>query len=127
MGSFAWPLTAGLVVGDIDWTNRIVTIERQSFPRASGLSIKPPKGRRARQVSIIEPLEPVLRRLTMRQARSLPLLRGPHGGVITTATLRAATGWDELVASLGLRGGAVMTCGMRVQPGSRTRASRSTL
>ena len=94
----------GLVVGDIDWTNRIVTIERQCFPGAGGLSIKAPKGRRARQVPIIEPLEPVLRRLTMRRARSLPLLRGPRGGVITTATLRDATGWDELVASLGLRG-----------------------
>lgn len=53
---------AGLVVGDVDWTNRIVTIERQCFPCAAGLRIKPPKGRRARHEPIIEPLEPVLRR-----------------------------------------------------------------
>jgi integrase len=95
---------AGLVVGDIDWTNRIVTIERQCFPGAGGLSIKPPKGRRARRVPIIAPLEPVLRRLTTQRSRNLPLLRGPRGGVITTAALRDATGWDELVASLGLPG-----------------------
>lgn len=95
---------AGLVVGDVDWTNRIVTIERQCFPGAGGLSIKPPKGRRTRHVPIIEPLEPVLRRLTMRRARSLPLLRGPRGGAITTGALRNATDWDALVASLGLPG-----------------------
>lgn len=92
----------GLVVGDVDWANKVVTIERQCFPGAGGLSIKPPKGRRARRVPIIEPLEPVLRRLTTRRSRNLPLLRGPRGGVITTAALRDATGWDEMVASVGL-------------------------
>lgn len=94
----------GLIVGDVDWANKVVTIERQHFPGAGGLSIKPPKGRRARRVPIIEPLEPVLRRLTTQRARNLPLLRGPRGGVITTAALRDATGWDELVASFRLRG-----------------------
>lgn len=94
----------GLLVGDVDWTSKLVTIERQCFPGAGGLSIKPPKGRRARRVPIIEPLEPVLRRLTAQRSRNLPLLRGPRGGVITTAALRDATGWDELVASLGLPG-----------------------
>ena len=29
---------------------------------------------------------------------------GPRGGVITTATLRDATRWDQLVAELGLEG-----------------------
>lgn len=95
---------AGLVVGDIDWAKKLVTIERQCFPGAGGLTIKPPKGHRARRVPIIEPLEPVLRRLTMQRARNLPLLRGPCGGVITTAALRNATDWDALVASLGLPG-----------------------
>ncbi|GAA4487113.1 site-specific integrase [Microbacterium panaciterrae] len=94
----------GLLVGDVDWTSKVVTIERQCFPGAGGLSIKPPKGRRARRVPIIEPLEPVLRRLTTRRSRNLPLLRGPRGGAITTAALRDATGWDELAASLGLPG-----------------------
>ena len=29
---------------------------------------------------------------------------GPRGGVVTTATLRDATGWDDLVRDLGLPG-----------------------
>ncbi|GAB3598505.1 hypothetical protein GCM10027408_14730 [Microbacterium tumbae] len=85
-------------------SSKVATIERQRSPGAGGLSIKPPKGRRARHVPIIEPLEPVLRRLTTRRSRSLPPLRGPRGGVITTAALRDATGWDALVASLRLPG-----------------------
>jgi len=92
---------AGLIVGDVDWTSKLVTIERQCFPGAGGFSIKPPKGRRVRRVPIIEPLEPVLRRHTAQRARNLPLLRGPRGGVITTAALRDATGLDQMVASLG--------------------------
>ena len=38
------------------------------------------------------------------RARDTRLLVGPRGGVITTATLRDATGWDELVDDLGLTG-----------------------
>ena len=94
----------GLVVGDVDWANKVVTIPRQYFPGAGGLSIKPPKGRRARRVPIIEPLEPMLHRLTTQRSRSPPVLRGPRGGVITTAASRDATGWNETVASLGLPG-----------------------
>jgi len=45
---------AGLVVGDIDWKSKLVTIERQCFPGAGGLIVKPTKSRRARHVPIIE-------------------------------------------------------------------------
>lgn len=95
---------AGLLVRDVDWEDGFVTIDRQCFPGAGGLSVKAPKGRRARFVPIIDPVAPVLRRLTTQRRRNAPLLRGPRGGVITTAALRSATGWDELVASLGLQG-----------------------
>ncbi|WP_427871231.1 tyrosine-type recombinase/integrase [Leucobacter luti] len=95
---------AGLLVRDVDWENGVVVIERQCFPGTGGLSAKAPKGRRARLVPIIDPVAPVLRRLTTQRRRNAPLLRGPRGGVITTAALRNATGWDELVASLGLPG-----------------------
>jgi integrase len=93
---------AGLMVGDVDWTSKLVTVERQCFPGSGGLTIKPTKNRRIRRVPIIEPLEPTLRRLTTGRPPDAPLLRGPRRGVITTAALRNATGWDELVASLGL-------------------------
>jgi integrase len=55
-------------------------------------------------VPIIEPLRATLERLTVGKARDARLLVGPRGGVITTATLRDATGWDELVDDLGLAG-----------------------
>ncbi len=88
----------------MNWKKWVVAIERQCFPGAGGLSLKAPKGRRARLVPIIDPIAPVLQRLTAQHRRNTPLLRGPRGGVITTAALRNATGWDNLVASLGLQG-----------------------
>jgi hypothetical protein len=48
-------------------------------------------------VPIIAPLRPTLERLTDGRRTRARLLTGPRDGVITTATLRDATGWDELV------------------------------
>lgn len=79
---------AGLLVQDVDWENEVVAIERQCFPGTGGLSVKAPKGRRARLVPLIDPVAPVLRRLTTQRRRDVPLLRGPRGGVITTAALQ---------------------------------------
>lgn len=93
---------SGLRVGDVDWTNKIVTIERQTFPGQGGLVTKATKGRRARLVPILEALEPVLKRLTDGRAPEGPLLRGPKGGVLTTASIRRATHWDSMVVDLGL-------------------------
>jgi integrase len=95
---------AGLVVGDVDWESTVVTIGRQCFPGVGGLIVKPTKGRRARRVPILGPIEPTLRRLTADRPPGAPLLRGPRGGVITTASLRRATQWDSMVARLGLPG-----------------------
>ena len=53
---------------------------------------------------IIEPLRPTLLRLTVGQTADARLVVGPRGGVITTATLRDATGWDTLVTELGQPG-----------------------
>ena len=56
-------------------------------------------------VPIIEPLRPTLERLTPWTAIRQPgCSSGPRGGVITTATLRDATGWDELVRRHRLAG-----------------------
>ena len=92
---------AGLLVGDIDWDQKSVTIARQHFPGAGGLCVKPTKGRRVRVVPILKPLEATLRRLTDNRDPDEPLLRGPRGGVITTGSLRQATKWDSLVTTLG--------------------------
>jgi hypothetical protein len=45
-----------------------------------------------------------LTRLTAGRARTSRLLLGLRRGVVTTATLRDATGWDQLVNDLGLTG-----------------------
>ena len=93
---------AGLELGDIDWKNRIVTIERQVYPGKGGLVTKQTKGRRERYVPILDPLEPILIRLSAGKKPDEPLLRGPRGGVLTTATVRDATKWEELVDRLGM-------------------------
>jgi len=93
---------AGLNVADVDWTNRVVKIERQHYPGKGGLVVKQTKGRRTRYVPILDALEPILKRLTDGREPDAPLLRGPRGGVLTTATVRDATHWDDLVKELGL-------------------------
>lgn len=93
---------AGLRVGDVDWTTKIVTIAQQTYPGQGGLVTKATKGRQARPVPILKTLEPVLKRLTEGRAPEEPLLRGPKGGVLTTASIRRATHWDSLVVELGL-------------------------
>lgn len=92
---------AGLRAGDVDWGNRIVWIGRQHYPGKGGLVIKQTKGRRDRPVPMLDALEPILERLTDGKEPDDPLLRGPRGGVLTTATVRDATHWDDLVARLG--------------------------
>jgi integrase len=117
----------GLIVRDVDWENKMVSIERQCFPGAGGRSIKPPKGCRARRVPIIEPLEPVLRRLTTRGRATCHYCSGrlavssPRQRCVTQP---AGTSWLHRWVCQGC---AVTASDMRVQPGSQTSASRSTL
>ncbi|MEV4116409.1 tyrosine-type recombinase/integrase [Nonomuraea sp. NPDC049695] len=61
------------------------------------------KGERARKVPIIvEVRELVLRRLNAAgDDPAARLFTGPRGGRITTAVLRVATHWDEVMAKLG--------------------------
>ena len=95
---------SGLRVGDVDLEKGLLSVSRQTYPGRGGLVEKQTKGRRRRTVPIIEPLRPTLQRLTNGRAADDRLVTGPRGGVVTTATLRDATHWDELVADLGLAG-----------------------
>ena len=95
---------SGLRVGDVDLGRGLLHVFRQTYPGRGGLVTKQTKGRRRRTVPIIEPLRPTLLRLTAGRPGDARLLLGPRGGVITTATLRDATGWDELVRELGHEG-----------------------
>lgn len=93
---------SGLQVGDIRFEKNLVVIARQIFPGKGGLVTKPTKSRKERRVPILEPLRPVLERLTEGKEPEAQLLVGPKGGVLTTATVRDATNWDKIVANLGL-------------------------
>ncbi|WP_225216821.1 tyrosine-type recombinase/integrase [Microbacterium pullorum] len=93
---------SGLQVGDVDFTKNLVIIRRQVFPGRGGLITKPTKSRKERRVPILDPLRPVLKRLCAFKQSDTPLLVGPRGGFLTTATVRDATSWDQVVADLGL-------------------------
>jgi integrase len=95
---------SGLVVGDVDLGAGLIHVRRQTYPGRGGLVTKSTKGRRNRVVPIIEPGRETLERLTGARRADAPLITGPRGGTITTATLRDATGWDKLVKQLGVEG-----------------------
>ena len=61
------------------------------------------KGKRARQVPLIDGIRGLVKR-RIELAGNKPdarLFTGPRGGRITTATLRDATSWDDVVTDLG--------------------------
>lgn len=94
---------SGCRVGDIDTRSWTWTVRRQTTTGPGGLVDKGTKGKRARTV----PLIPEIRELVQRRIASLNhdpnarLFKGPRGGRITTAVLRDATHWDEVVTQLG--------------------------
>nr|WP_240191350.1 site-specific integrase [Microbacterium hominis] len=93
---------SGLQVGDVRFEKNLVVIARQIYPGRGGLITKQTKSRKERRVPILDPLRPVLERLTAGKKPDDQLLVGPKGGVLTTATVRDATNWDKIVASIGL-------------------------
>jgi integrase len=94
---------SGCRVGDLDTTNWVWTVCRQTTPGPGGLIDKGTKGKRRREV----PLIPEIRDLVQRRiadtdgSKDARLFTGPRGGRITTAVLRDATDWDTVVTKLG--------------------------
>lgn len=117
---------SGLQAGDVRFDKNIVMIAWQTYPGKGGLITKQTKGRRERRVTILDPLRPVLERLTEGKETEDRLLVGPKGGALTTATVRDAT--------TGARSSAISACGTSpdtasgtpARPGWQTPASRST-
>lgn len=95
--------TSGVRVGDINTAAWTWTVRRQTTPGPGGLIDKGTKGKRARTVPLIaEVRDLVTRRIAEAGCEpSARLFTGPRGGRITTAVLRDATHWDEVVTSLG--------------------------
>jgi integrase len=94
---------SGCRVGDIDTAHWRWTVRRQTTPAPGGLIDKGTKGKRARIVPLVEEVhEMVQRRIDAAAGRpDARLFTGPRGGRVTTAVLRDATHWDEVVAALG--------------------------
>jgi integrase len=94
---------SGCRVSDIDPQSWLWTVRRQTTPSPGGLADKGTKGKRARAVPlIVEVREMVQRRIdALDRQPEARLFTGPRGGRITTAVLRDATHWDEVVIQLG--------------------------
>ena len=95
--------TSGVRRADINRQAWTWNVRRQTTPAPGGVVDKGTKGKRARVVPII----PEIRSLVDRRLGEVsddPMARlftGPRGGRVTTAVLRDATHWDEVVTALG--------------------------
>jgi integrase len=94
---------AGVRCADIDAHAWTWTVRRQTTPSPGGLVDKGTKGKRARTVPLIDEVRPLVQRRLDAAGHdpAARLFTGPRGGHITTAVLRDATHWDEVVTQLG--------------------------
>jgi integrase len=94
---------SGIRCADIDREAWTWIVRRQTTPSPGGLIDKGTKGKRARTVPLIEEVRPLIeRRLdAVGHDPAARIFTGPRGGRITTAVLRDATHWDEVVTQLG--------------------------
>lgn len=94
---------SGCRVKDIDTTEWTWNVRRQTTTAPGGLVDKGTKGKRARKVPLIQEIhELVQRRIALTDGSpDARLFSGARGGRITTAVLRDATSWDEVVTKLG--------------------------
>lgn len=94
---------SGVRVMDIDTEHWIWELVRQTTTAPGGLQDKDPKSKRGRLVPIMEEIRPMMLR-RIEAAGGDPMARlftGPRGGRITTAVLRDATHWDDVITDLG--------------------------
>ena len=94
---------SGIRCSDIDRDDWTWTVRRQTTPGPGGLIDKGTNGKRGRTVPLIDEIRPLVdQRLDAVGGDPMArLFTGPCGGRITTAVLRDATHWDEVVTALG--------------------------
>jgi integrase len=94
---------SGIRRADIDRRTWTWTVRRQTTPAPGGVIDKGTKGKRARLVPLIAEVRPLVdaRLNAISDDPMARLFTGPRGGRITTAVLRDATHWDEVVTALG--------------------------
>ncbi|MFH9231798.1 tyrosine-type recombinase/integrase [Streptomyces globisporus] len=94
---------SGCRIGDIDTTQWIWTVRRQTTPAPGRLTDKGTKGTRARRVPIVEEIRPLVaqRILSADPHPDTHLFTGPPGERTSTTVLRDATHWDNVATKLG--------------------------
>lgn len=94
---------SGCRIGNIDTTQWIWTVRRQTTPAPGRLTDKGTKGTRARRVPIVEEIRPLVaqRILSAGPQPDAHLFTGPPGERTSTAVLRDATHWDNVATKLG--------------------------
>lgn len=94
---------SGCRVRDINTDEWTWTVRRQTTPSPGGLVDKGTKGKRSRDVPLIEEIRELVQQqmAAVNRDPDARLFVGPRGGRISTAVLRDATGWDEVVGKLG--------------------------
>lgn len=95
---------SGCRVGDLDTDTWTWTVRRQTTTSPGGLVDKGTKGKRARVVPLIKEIRPIVAQLIEKAGKDntdARLFTGPRGGRISTAVLRDATHWDDVVTKLG--------------------------
>src|SRR5436190_3360317 len=94
---------SGIRCADIDRNVWTWTVRRQTTPSPGGLIDKGTKGKRARTVPLTGEVRPLVERRIHAVCHdpTARIFTGPRGGRITTAVLRDATHWDEVVTQLG--------------------------
>ncbi len=94
---------SGCRARDIDTNSWIWTVRRQTTPGPGGLKDKGTKGNRARYIPIIKEIQPMIadRIAALGRNSDARIFTGPRGGRITTAVLRDATHWDDVISQLG--------------------------
>lgn len=93
---------SGVRYADIDCRAWTWTVQRQTTLGLGGLIDKGIKGKRARTVPLIAEIQPLVEP-RLKLAESDPMARlftGPRGGRVSTAVIRDATHWDEVITRL---------------------------
>ena len=95
---------------------------RADHPRTRRTDRQKHQGKRRRTVPITEPIRPMVARHhdRLRHNATARLFTDPRGGRVTTAILRDATHWDELVVRPGYEHLRQHDYGTPGLPGSRT-------
>ncbi|MFN3707363.1 tyrosine-type recombinase/integrase [Microcella sp.] len=88
---------AGLRVADVDWDSRTVRVSRTASAGVRGeVRVGPTKGRRVRNVPVVDQLLPLLLEAAEGKGAHEYLFTGPRGGFINSKNLSRALDWHSI-------------------------------